>query len=134
MGCAVVAVADGNRGGAEDGARECARLTARKFWESREEFEVPLLDARAAVREALEEAGTYLESLTVVHNMRVKKDDVLALAAGVLRVRIIEEAPYMEGRALGMRVVAEVRVDTAGLEERVHRLTLTAAANPNVRR
>jgi hypothetical protein len=38
-----------------------------------------------AKREALEIAGTYIESLTVVKNTKVEKDEILALAAGVLK-------------------------------------------------
>jgi len=38
-----------------------------------------------AKREALEIAGTYIESLTVVKNSQVDKDEILALASGVLR-------------------------------------------------
>ena len=38
-----------------------------------------------AKREALEMAGTYIESLTVVKNSQVDKDEILALAAGVLK-------------------------------------------------
>ena len=38
-----------------------------------------------AKREALEMAGIYIESLTVVKNSQVDKDEILALAAGVLK-------------------------------------------------
>ena len=84
-------------------------------------------DARAAAiarakREALEEAGTYLESLTVVRNAQVKKDELLALANGVLQTQIVTEEPFGEGSALGIRIVAEVRVETSGLEQRVRAL------------
>ncbi|MBU4371350.1 MAG: hypothetical protein KKD68_05600, partial [Proteobacteria bacterium] len=46
-------------------------------------------DARIAAvakakREALELAGTYVESTTVVKNAQVEKDEILALTAGVL--------------------------------------------------
>ena len=38
-----------------------------------------------AKREALEIAGTYIESLTVVKNSQVDKDEILALASSVLK-------------------------------------------------
>jgi len=42
-----------------------------------------------AKREALEKAGTYIESLTVVQNSKVEKDEILALAAGVLIKKLL---------------------------------------------
>ena len=89
MGCAVVAVADGNRGGAEDAARECARLTARKFWESRGEFEVPLLDARAAVREALSTEG---QPVVLADSADSPTAGAPGDSAELLRI-LLEEAP-----------------------------------------
>ncbi|MCH7478089.1 MAG: hypothetical protein IIA14_08305, partial [SAR324 cluster bacterium] len=67
-------------------------------------------DARVAAiarakREALEEAGTYLESLTVVRNAQVKKDEILALASGVLQTQIVTEEPFVEGSALDWSAV-----------------------------
>ena len=84
-------------------------------------------DARAAAvaeakRQALEEAGTYLETLTVVKNFQVARDDMLALAAGVTRSRVVVEEPFLEGSAFGIRVVVAVSVDTATLDERIKKL------------
>ncbi|MCH7478088.1 MAG: hypothetical protein IIA14_08300 [SAR324 cluster bacterium] len=72
-----------------------------------------------ARREALEKAGAYLEGLTIVRNAQVKPDELLALSSGVLETRIVAEEGFVEGAAFGTRVVAEVRVETAGLEGRV---------------
>ncbi|MBW7998514.1 MAG: tetratricopeptide repeat protein [Candidatus Glassbacteria bacterium] len=84
-------------------------------------------DARIAAiamakRLALEEAGTYLETLSVVRNAELVQDEILALSSGVLKTEIVEEQPFMEGSAFGIRVVAMIRVDTTGLEERVKTL------------
>ena len=67
-------------------------------------------DARAgalaqAKREALEQAGTYLEVLTVVKNARLEKDEIIALASGILRSRIVREKPFVDGSAMGIQVV-----------------------------
>ncbi len=75
-----------------------------------------------AKREALEEAGTYLESLTIVREHQVAKDEILALSSGVLRATVIKEENFIEGSAFGIRVVAEVQVDLSILEERVRKL------------
>ena len=84
-------------------------------------------DARAAAmhkakREALERAGTYIESLTVVKDHDVEKDEILALAAGVLTAEIVSQKRYHTEEAFGIIVVTKVDVDTSILEERVKKL------------
>jgi len=84
-------------------------------------------DARVAAmakakREALEKAGTYLESLTIVKNFVVEKDEILALAAGVLKAKVVSQENYHTKDAFGIVVVAKVDVDTSILEKRVKRL------------
>jgi tetratricopeptide (TPR) repeat protein len=83
-------------------------------------------DARTAAiakakRDALEEAGSWLHSETVVKNMKLVRDDVMAISSGITRTRVVDEQPFLEGRAVGIRVVAEVGVDTSGLAERVQK-------------
>jgi len=75
-----------------------------------------------AKREILEEAGTYMESLTVVRNFAVEKDEILALAAGVLKTEIVSQKNYTTGDAFGITIVAKVVVDTNILEERIKKL------------
>ena len=84
-------------------------------------------DARVAAvhkakREALEKAGTYLESLTIVKNSMVEKDEILALAAGVLKAEVVSQENFHTKDAFGIIVVAKVDVDTSILEERVKKL------------
>jgi tetratricopeptide (TPR) repeat protein len=84
-------------------------------------------DARIAAvakakREALEMAGTYIESLTVVKNSQVDKDEILALAAGVLKAEVISQKNYHTDDAFGIDVIVKVVVDTSVLEERVKKL------------
>ena len=84
-------------------------------------------DARIAAtekakREVLEKAGTYLESLRIVERGRLKKDQVLALASGVLKTEIVSQKPYVTGEGFGIIIQARVKVDTNVLEERITRL------------
>ncbi|MDO9229558.1 MAG: tetratricopeptide repeat protein [Syntrophales bacterium] len=84
-------------------------------------------DARIAAvakakREALEMAGTYIESLTVVKNYQVDKDEILALAAGVLKAEVVSQENYHTKDAFGIDVVVKVVVDTSVLDERVKKL------------
>jgi tetratricopeptide (TPR) repeat protein len=75
-----------------------------------------------AKREVLEKAGTYLESMTIVRESVVEKDEILALAAGVLKSEIVSEKKFLEGNEFGIYVTAKVDVDTSILEERIRKL------------
>jgi len=75
-----------------------------------------------AKREALEKAGTYIESLTVVKNSKVEQDEILAITAGVLKSEIISETNYFTDDAFAIEIVVNVIVDTSVLEERVKKL------------
>jgi tetratricopeptide (TPR) repeat protein len=75
-----------------------------------------------AKREALEKAGTYIESLTVVQNFKVEKDEILALTAGVLKAEVISQKNYASDDAFGIEIIVNVVVDTSVLEERVKKL------------
>jgi tetratricopeptide (TPR) repeat protein len=75
-----------------------------------------------AKREALEMAGTYIESLTVVKNSQVDKDEILALTAGVLKAEVVSQKNYASDDAFGIDVIVKVVVDTSVLEERVKKL------------
>jgi tetratricopeptide (TPR) repeat protein len=74
-----------------------------------------------AKREVLEQAGTYLESLTVIRESVVAKDEILALAAGVLKTKIVSQKNYATEDGFGLLVVAKVEVDTSILEQRVNK-------------
>jgi len=75
-----------------------------------------------AKREALERAGTYIESLTVVKDHVVEKDEILALTGGVLEAVIVSQKNYATEDTFGVVVVAKVDVDTSVLEKRVKKL------------
>jgi tetratricopeptide (TPR) repeat protein len=75
-----------------------------------------------AKREALEKAGTYIESLTIVQNSKVEKDEILALTAGVLKAEVISQKNYASDDAFGVEIIVNVVVDTSVLEERVKKL------------
>jgi len=84
-------------------------------------------DARIAAvakakREALELAGTYVESTTVVKNAQVEKDEILALTAGVLKAEVVSQKNYTTDDAFGIEVTVRVEVDTAVLETRLKKV------------
>jgi hypothetical protein len=84
-----------------------------------------------AKREALEMAGTYIESLPVVKDSQVDKDEILALAAGVLKAEVVSQKNYASEDAFGIDVVVKVVVDTSVLEERL-RMRVSQKAEENV--
>jgi hypothetical protein len=84
-------------------------------------------DARIAAvakakREALEMAGTYIESTTIVKQSRVDRDEILALSAGVLKAEVVSQKNYLTGEAFGIEVAVKVEVDTSLLEDRVKKM------------
>lgn len=84
-------------------------------------------DARAAAitkakREALERAGTYIESTTVVKNSQVDSEEILALTAGVTKAEVVTQKNYTDGDAFGIEITVRVTFDTAVLDQSLKRL------------
>jgi tetratricopeptide (TPR) repeat protein len=84
-------------------------------------------DARIAVvarakREGLEMAGTYVQTLTVVKDSRVEKDEILALTAGVLTAEVVSQENYHTKDAFGVEVIVRINVDASVLEDGVKKL------------
>jgi len=84
-------------------------------------------DARVAAvakakREVLEKAGTYVESLTIVKNSMVEKDEIIGLTAGVLKAEIVTQKNYHTDDAFGIIVIAKVEINTSIFEVRVKKL------------
>jgi tetratricopeptide (TPR) repeat protein len=72
-----------------------------------------------AKREALEKAGTYLQSMTIVRESVIDKDEIIALSAGVLKAEIVSQKNFATKDAFGIIVTAKVDVDTSILEKQV---------------
>jgi hypothetical protein len=87
-----------------------------------------------AKREALEEAGTYLESMTVVRDAAVESDEIMALAAGVLKSGIVSRKNFMESELFGIEITARVDVDTGVLNARVKALLSDRNALTEIKR
>lgn len=87
-----------------------------------------------AKREALEQAGTYLESMTVVRDSAVATDEIFALTAGLLKTDIIKRKNIMEGDLFGIEVTARVDVDTSIMEVRVKALLADRGSLEEIKR
>lgn len=84
-------------------------------------------DARIAAlakakHEVLEKAGTYLESLTIVQNYNLTRDDTIALAAGILKTEIVSQENYARPGRFGLILKTKIDVDTTLLDSRIQGL------------
>lgn len=77
---------------------------------------------RRAQRSALEEAGVYLDSLSVVQEGMLIKDEIRMLAAAVVKVRVLEERKFATEETFGLEVTIEAEIDMLVLEERIDKM------------
>ncbi|MBU4184636.1 MAG: SUMF1/EgtB/PvdO family nonheme iron enzyme [Proteobacteria bacterium] len=76
-----------------------------------------------AKRLAVEEAGTYISSLTVVRNYQLAKDEITALASGVVQARIVGvPSMRLENGVIHIRVKARIQVNTAILDQQIEQI------------
>ena len=76
-----------------------------------------------AKRLAVEEAGTYISSLVVVTNAMLQKDEVTALASGVVQAKIVGLPNVrLENGVIHINVKARIQVDTGILDKQVAEL------------
>jgi len=76
-----------------------------------------------AKRLAVEEAGTYISSLTVVRNYQLQKDEVTALASGVVQAKVVGvPAVWVENGVVHVKVKARIDVDTSVLDRQVQEI------------
>ncbi|MBF0587982.1 MAG: hypothetical protein HQL53_02515 [Magnetococcales bacterium] len=76
-----------------------------------------------AKREVLEQAGTYLESLTEVQEGRLTRDEIIALSAAVFRTEILSEKRYATDDAFGLRITMRIQIDPSVLQVRIKDLS-----------
>jgi len=89
--------------------------------QSREQVEAFAL--QKAKRLAVEEAGTYISSLTVVSNAMLQKEEISALASGVVQAKIMGLPNVrVENGVIHINVKARIQVDTAVLDKQVAEL------------
>jgi tetratricopeptide (TPR) repeat protein len=72
--------------------------------------------------EALEKAGTYIESLTVVENFKLKKDEITAFASGIVSSEILSQKNYATKDGFGIILVVQLEVDSSTLEQKIQKL------------
>ncbi|MGC8925772.1 MAG: tetratricopeptide repeat protein, partial [Calditerrivibrio sp.] len=73
-----------------------------------------------AKREIIEKAGTYIESLTIVQDGELKKDEISAMALGVMKTEIISVKKGMEGDAIFIEVTVRSEVDVNSLKDKIN--------------
>ena len=76
-----------------------------------------------AKRLAVEEAGTYISSLTVVRNYQLQSDEVTALASGVVQAKVVGvPAIRMDNGIVHVKVKARIDVDTSILDRQIQEI------------
>ena len=76
-----------------------------------------------AKRLAVEEAGTYISSLTVVKNYQLERDEITALASGVVKTIIVGvPAVSIKKGVVHVRVKARIQVDTSVLDQQIEQI------------
>ena len=77
-----------------------------------------------AKRLAVEEAGTYISSLTVVQNYQLQKDEVTALASGVVRAKLVGGTAVRldNNNVVHVKVKARIEVDTNVLDRQIQEI------------
>lgn len=81
---------------------------------------IALLEAKRLV---LEQAGTYVESVTVSQDCELTRDEVFSLTAGIIYTQVIDEKlETISGAAVKFTITIQATVDLAKLEEEIERL------------
>jgi hypothetical protein len=85
-----------------------------------------LLEAK---RNALEKAGTYVQSITEVKDYQLTKDEIRTYSAGILQVEETKEPEWvMEGKNLEVTVYVKATVDDADVAKKIGALRQDQAA------
>lgn len=80
---------------------------------------IALLEAK---RLALEQAGTYVESITVSQDFEITRDEVLSLTAGIVETKVIDEKIDAVSGAIKFTITIEATIELADLEARIQEL------------
>ena len=72
--------------------------------------------------EALERAGTYIESYSLVKNFVLEKDESLALTAGILTTEVISQENYATTTGFGIRLTLKVSIDKSIVSKRLKQI------------
>ena len=76
-----------------------------------------------AKRLAVEQAGTYISSLTIVRNYNLEKDEVTALASGVVQAKIVGVPSIsVDNSVVHIEVNSKISVDTSILETQIQEI------------
>lgn len=73
-----------------------------------------------AKRLAVEEAGTYISSLTIIKNYKLAKDEITALASGVVQAKIVGiPSISIKNGVMHVRVKSRIQVDISILDRQI---------------
>jgi hypothetical protein len=90
--------------------------------EGQSQSQVESLAIQRAKRMAVEEAGTYISTLTVVQNYQLQRDEVTAMASSVVRAVPIGASIRETNGVTYIKVRARIEVDTSTLDRQIEAL------------
>ena len=81
-------------------------------------------DARVAAlakgrQEVVDRAGRYVESVTVVRDLVLSRDESLALTAAVLKAEVLSQRNYATEKGFGIKLKLRIEVDNSALKDRL---------------
>ena len=71
---------------------------------------------------ALEQAGTYVESYTKIHNLDLTVEEIQTIAGGVLQIEVLEKKRSLVGDGLHLYIKIKATVTTDKMEELARRI------------
>lgn len=98
------------------------RTVDQPFYGSQSPDDAYMSAVTKAKMEVLELAGTYLESLSVVENAILTKDEVTALAGGIMKTEVITRKNYADEKSFGILLTTRIEVDNSVLRQRLDKL------------
>lgn len=86
------------------------------------EDEAKAIAINDAKRNALEKAGTYLESNTEVLNYKLVKDEIITYTGGLLESELISTESLLIDKRFAIKVTIKVTIDIKVLKERIEKI------------
>jgi len=63
-----------------------------------------------------------MESITIVENFILTRDEIIAIAGGVLKTEIVSQKNYATENGFGVIMVSKIELDTEQMKERMARV------------
>ncbi len=83
------------------------------------ESDAKIIAINLAKRDAMEKAGTYLESHTIVLNAQLVKDEIITFTGGLLQTEVKEEVRELVNNMFALKIIVDAKIDISKLKDRI---------------